>query len=367
MAALGLHTLINHRMLSRLARFSVPGRPPRASVLIPARNEAARIEAAVRGWAAQAYSEYEVVVYDDESSDDTAERARAAAAGASHVRVVRGASPPPGWRGKPWACDRLRAAASGEILVFADADVRAAPDALARTAGVLADGYADAASAIPTHTPARPAVTAFVALQNWAALTFVPHWLRHRRPRWLAALNGQFIALPARVYDASGGFAAHRASLAEDVAFGRTLAGLGYRVRLLDGADVLQCEPYTGLIEAWRATRRNLVEIFFGSRVLLLAAVSLLAALYLAPVVVGMIGLAGGRAGTWAWTWLPSAELAVGVAGRALADRRAGYPRWLALTHPLAVAALAAAGIDAAIRARRAVQWRGRRYALHDR
>lgn len=363
-AALGLHTLVNHHMFPRLASFSVPRRLPRMSVLIPARNEAARIAAAVRGWAAQAYSDYEVVVYDDDSSDETAQRARAAAAGAPHVRILKGGGPPPGWRGKPWACDRLRAAAAGEILVFADADVRPRPDALARTAGAFAACGADAVSAVPAHEADRVVVRALVALQNWAAVAFVPAWLRRRRPRWLAALNGQFVALRARAYDASGGFAAHRASLAEDVALGRRLVGLEYRVVLLDGAPVLRCEPYAFLGDVWRANRRNLVEIFFGSRALLVAAVGALAALYLAPPLVLALGLALGRTGTWLWTGLPLIEIAIGLSSRVLSDRRAGYPAWLVLTHPLAVAVLAAIGIDAALRVRGAgaVEWRGRHY-----
>ncbi len=364
LAALALHTLLNHLTLPRLHRMRAPARFPRMSVLIPARNEADRIGASVRSWTAQDYPEYEVIVYDDDSSDDTAARSRAAAGGAWQVRVVRGGALPAGWRGKPWACHRLRAHARGDVLIFADADVVARPDALQRTAGALAALGVDALSAVPAHESAHPAVRALVALQNWAALVFVPSWLAvSRSPSWLAAMTGQFIAIRAAVYDASGGFRAARRSLAEDAVLARRLAAAGYHVRLVDGARVLGCRPYATVGAAWRANARNLLPLFFDSPALLLGALGALATISVGPLVVLALGAAVGGDG-WAWRWLPLAELALGLALRALADRRAGYPWWLVALHPAAVAGLLAMGVDSLIRfrIRRVVEWRDRRY-----
>ncbi len=362
LGALALHTLLNHLTLPRLHRMRAPARAPRISVLIPARNEADRIGASVSGWAAQDYPDYEVIVYDDDSSDDTA--ARAAAAGARHVRVVRGGAPPAGWRGKPWACHQLRDHAGGDVLVFADADVVPRPDALRQTAGALATLDADALSAVPRHESNHLGVRALVALQNWAALVFVPSWLAaDRAPPWLVAMTGQFIAIHAAVYDASGGFSATRGSLAEDALLGRRLAAAGYRVRLVDGARVLTCRPYATVGAAWRANARNLLPVFFDSPALLLGALSALAMLTVGPLVVLALGAAAG-AGGWAWRWLPLGELTLGLAVRALSDRRAGYPWWLVALHPAAVSALLAMGVDSLIRfrVRRVLEWRGRRY-----
>lgn len=364
LTGLGLHTLLNHLALPRLERMRAPGKLPRISVLIPARNEAGQIGACVGGWTAQDYPEYEVVVYDDESSDDTVGCAQAAAAGAPHVRVIRGGPLPAGWRGKPWACHRLRSHAGGEILVFADADVVPSASALARTARAMEALGADALSAVPAHEAGSLGVRALVALQNWAALAFVPSWLpAARRCRWLAAMTGQFIAIRADVYDASGGFAAARRSLAEDAALGRLLVAGGYRVRLVDGARVLRCRPYATVGSLWRATARNLLPVFFDSPALLLLALTALGALVLGPLALLALGAILGRGG-WAWTWLPLAELALALIPRLISDHRAGYALWLALFHPLAVVALLAMGLDsiARFRLRRVVKWRDRQY-----
>jgi chlorobactene glucosyltransferase len=364
LVGLTAHTLVNHVTLPRLAAVPVRPRGPRISVLVPARDEADRIERSVSAWVAQTYPDFEVLVFDDNSADDTA--AVATAAGA---RVIRGGVLPEGWRGKPHACHCLAAHARGDVFVFADADVTAGPDALARVVTALEVLNAEVVSAVPAHTSSNRAVRALVAVQNWAALAFVPSWLAHSRRRGLvAALNGQFVALGREVYRASGGFAAVRQALGEDAAFGRRLARLGYRVRLVDGAGVLGCEPYTTVGALWQANARNLLPVFFGSSLLLALAMATLAAAYLGPLIMLAVGLACGHAGETLWTGLPLAEIVVALATRRLADRRAGYPRWLTLSHPLAIAALIGMAMTsvACFRWRGVVEWRGRRYAVSD-
>ncbi|MGH9060548.1 MAG: glycosyltransferase, partial [Acidimicrobiales bacterium] len=101
----------------------------RVSVIVPARDEAASLPHLLASLAAQTEPAGEVIVVDDGSRDDTA--ALAAAAG---VTVVPAGEPPPGWAGKPWACHVGSEAASGDVLVFLDADVTLAPDGLGRLA-----------------------------------------------------------------------------------------------------------------------------------------------------------------------------------------------------------------------------------------
>jgi len=364
LAALLIQTLLNLVRLPRLGRARRPAVLPRAAVLIPARDEAERIGACVRAWARQDYPDYEVVVYDGDSSDGTAALAAGAAAAAGHVRILLGRGLPPGWRGKPHALSRLRAAVQADLLVFADADVVPARETLARLAGALGAFGADALSALPTHA-APAAVRVLAAIQHWAVLALVPLWLpRARRRPCFAVLNGQCLAIRAHAYDAVGGFGAVRASLAEDTALGRRLVAQGHRVALADGAELLTCEPYRRLGGLWAATVRYLPSVMFESGALLLAGAVALIALHLGPLALLALGFVRGTSGELLWTWLPLLELALALGARAVADRRGGYPWWVTLAHPLALAALAAACVDAAVRRRRdrPVEWRGRRY-----
>ncbi len=368
---LGIQALLNYRAWPRLGRFHLPSAAPSMAVLIPARNEAGHIAASLTAWATQRYPCHEVIVLDDASTDTTRAEAVRTARRYGHVRIVEGDPlPAAGWRGKTWACHGLRAATTAEILVFADADVEPDPDTLTHTAAAFAELAADLVSAVPAHTSPSLAVRAVVALQNWAPLVFIPFWAqRVRRHPLLAAANGQFLALRAAVYDASGGFAAVGAALHEDVALARHLARHGYEVRLLDGAEALSCHPYRRFGELWRANVRNLYPVLFSRLLVLALAVTGLAGLYLAPVGLLLVGLTGGARASWLWTLLPLAELALGLLPRVLSDRRAGYAPMLALAHPVAVAVLLAMSVESARRFRtgRGLEWRGRRYSVTDR
>jgi hypothetical protein len=373
LGALVVHVLANRRALRRLEpALKAPPLSPFVSVLIPARNEAAKIAACVRSWMAQDYPGFEVLVYDDDSTDDTAAVAAEAAAGAgrARMRVVRGGRLPLGWRGKPWSCHRLRTEARGELLVFADADVTAGPHALAATAAALASAHGDLLgdllTALPRHTAPCGLLRVLAGIQNWAVLSFIPLWLSGTaRGRMFAAVNGQYVAIPSAVYDRCGGFAAVRGSVAEDADLGRLLASLGLQVLLVDGSKVLRCESYATLRDAWKGNVRNLVPIFFGSASLLLGAAAVAAAVYVAP-----LGLLAADAlftlPRAFFLWLPLTELALAVLGRWLVDERFGVSGPSSLLHPLAIAGLCAMSVGSVLehRVRGAVDWRGRRYPV---
>ncbi len=365
LSALLGQALLNRRAIPRLARMDRGTR--RAAVLIPARNEAGTIAASVEAWARQDHPDYEVVVLDDDSADGTGEIARTAGARFPHVRVVTGGPLAPGWHGKPFACHRLRGYSDADVLVFADADVRPAPQALTRLVGALDRLPASLVSALPSHAPARPMLWAALGLQNWAALTLAPVWLQAvcRLPS-LTATNGQILAIDAAAYDRSGGFAAVRGTVAEDAALGRRLVRLGYDVRLVDGARLAICHAYADLPALWRANVRNLHAVLFGSAALGVAGAAALGALFVVPVL--LLAADGARGRVSRSTWLAGAEIALGVLTRALADRRAGYPPRLCLLHPLTVALLAGMLVESASRAvsRRPVEWRGRHYLVQD-
>ncbi len=97
------------------------------SVIIPARNEAKTIGRLLVSLKSQTYRPTEITVVDDHSTDDTKGVALSYGAAAINSKAM-----PQGWFGKPWACWQGAGAASGDVLVFLDADTQLAPDGLAR-------------------------------------------------------------------------------------------------------------------------------------------------------------------------------------------------------------------------------------------
>jgi glycosyltransferase involved in cell wall biosynthesis len=102
------------------------------SVLIPARNESANIGSALESILKNPNADLEVIVLDDHSTDDTAGIVRSIAEKDLRVRLEKAPPLPIGWCGKQYACHHLAGLAQFPYLVFVDADVRLAPDALAR-------------------------------------------------------------------------------------------------------------------------------------------------------------------------------------------------------------------------------------------
>lgn len=94
-------------------------------MIIPARNEAHKIGGLLESLKTQSVAPLEIIVVDDESSDDTALIAQAYGA-----RVIKSEKIPAGWLGKPWACWQGARAAEGDTLLFLDADTWLAQNGL---------------------------------------------------------------------------------------------------------------------------------------------------------------------------------------------------------------------------------------------
>lgn len=226
---------------------------PSVSVVVPARDEERGIEAAVASLAAQEYGPVEVLVVDDESSDRTAERA--AAAGAT---VLRGEPLPAGWVGKSWACHQGARAARGDWLLFTDADVVHAPQALGRgLALALREGRGGLTvlCRLDAHgfweRTAQPA--AILLIRSFVAPGFLL-----RSPRSTVALAaGGFILVERALYDRAGGHEAIRGRLIDDQALAEAVKAAGGLLVPAFGGDLVRVRMYEGLGELWRGWRKN--------------------------------------------------------------------------------------------------------------
>lgn len=364
LVAMLVQALLNLRALPRLrppAARRRAGALPSVSVLIPARNEEARIARCLAAWGDALGPAAELLVLDDESTDGTRTRAQATLAAIPQGRLLVGAPLPPGWAGKSFACHQLARAARGEILVFADVDVEPRPGTLEGLVEALARPQTAAVTVMPRHTATSRVGRHLAPLQAWAVTTFCPLWLGPRRSPLLAVANGQLLAVRRAAYDAVGGHAAVRDSLAEDAALGRRLAAAGYGLALLDGSALVRGAGYDTLGEAWRGNLRNLFPVLFGSRPLAwLASAGLLVA-WVVPWLALLAALAAGGAGLWA----AIVEVLLGLAPRLLVARRFDHPLADSWSHPLLVlllAAMIAASVTTYRRGR--VNWRGRAYPV---
>ena len=333
-----VHAAVNAVLLRRPP--AAPPRPGRrVSVLLPARDEAHRVEPCLRALLAQtARPDMQLLVLDDESVDATPELARQITAGRRGVELLHGGPPPPGWLGKPYACQQLADAADpqADVLVFVDADVVLAPHAVAATVALLDRYRLDLVSPYPRQRAQTVAERLVQPLLQWSWLTFLPLRLAERSARpSLSAANGQLLAVRRAAYQRAGGHAAVRGEVLDDIALLRAVKRTGGRGGVADGTALAQCRMYAG----WREIRAGYGKSLwaaYGSPAGALAVLGLLATAYLVPP----LALAAG-----CWLGAPVALAGLtgylcGVAGRVVAAWRTGARVADALAHPLSVAAL---------------------------
>lgn len=329
------------------------------TVIVPARNEAHNLPKLLHSL--RGSNLRDVVVVDDHSGDGTAEVARSFG-----VQVVPSHDLPEGWLGKPWACQQGAQHASGDLLLFTDADTELSAALIHRAVREARTG-AGLVSVVPTHE----AVSWWEKLQGaFQLLLLVATPIREAERGNGAASErlfciGQFLLFRRGVYEALGGHTGVRARIAEDLAFARAVrrAGLGYQLIVQPHGLRVRMYP-DGLRSFIAGWRRNFREGF--------RAASLRGTLEVGAVVGFLLSAPLGIALGW-WrgdTWsvgvgalsYVSAVLLVARLQRCVGN----FPTWSAALYPLPVLLFTWVSL-LALRDQitgRPVEWRGRRFAL---
>lgn len=249
---LSLTAITNVLIFPRLRRGSQPARQVRVSILIPARNEARVIGATIRHILAQTYPNFELLIMDDASTDGTAGIAQAAGVGDPRLRVLTGTPMPPGWAGKPWACQQLAEAASGDILIFTDADVQWEPEALAALLHWMESSPADVYTIWPTQQTETWSERLVVPLMAMVIVGYLPLLMVHYSSLSIfAAANGQCMAWRREAYQRIGGHRSVASSVLDDVQHARAAKRAGLTLRMGDGSELIGCRMY----EDWHSVR----------------------------------------------------------------------------------------------------------------
>lgn len=333
-----------YQEMPRLGPIRTNGPLPMLSIIVPARDEEENLRSLLPSLRVHEYpGPCEVIVVDDNSTDQTA-----AVASAMGARVLRLNHLPDGWKGKPHACHQGALAARGEWLLFTDADTVHAPGGPARSVShALQHGF-DGLSVFVKQ--------ACKGSLDRLALTAAYAGLFAGANPQEALLNGQYILLHRDVYAASGGFEAVRNVALEDVAFGRQLRNLGYQVPMLLGEDVAEVQMYDTVSEVWHGMNRLSADSlrWTGLR-------GLATALFITALMSPLVTLAGVLVGQLNRKWLPATWLAVAVSMFPWA-KRFGSPWWSGLA-PIGAFFVQLAAVWGILNrvVGRGVRWKGRR------
>lgn len=274
---------------------------PRVSLLIPVRNEAENLARNLPLLLQSDYEPMEIILLDDESTDaGRAVAERLMAESKKDARWVTGKPWSPELRvsGKSNACQQLAELASGEVLIFCDADVAISRRAVSRTVYWLQHSRSIGLTALPQQT--------FIGLRERLALPWIMHlpiamtvpffWSWRSGFRSLQLANGQWLALRAQPYHAAGGHRSLGSTPLEDVALAQKFHGPGVRgIRPVLALEDVRVQMYTDWPSLVAGFAKNLVAIFGGSPLGFSAAVLLVNALFCLPLV--------------SWVWSPATAM----------------------------------------------------------
>jgi len=262
-AALGMPRIADVARPEWDCRPVVEGRTPRVSIIVPARNEEDTIEQPLRQLLALDYDNYEVIAVNDRSTDRTGEiMNRVATSDEAHglLRVVHVAELPSGWLGKTHAMWTAAKQATGDWLLFTDADVLFKPDAVRRAIAYAEAEPADHVVLFPQMIMKRPGEKMMIAFFQTLFVFGHRPW-KVADPRTKDHIGvGAFNLIRRSVYEAIGTYQALRMEVLDDMKMGKVIKNAGYAQRNVFGDDLISIHWANGAL----GIVRNLTKNFFA-------------------------------------------------------------------------------------------------------
>ena len=262
-----INYLVNNHVFKNTSLFVLPREirvnPPLVSILIPARNEDKNIRRCLRSILRQDYPNFEVIVLDDNSSDNTSAVVREYARKNRKVRLIKGSELPDGWLGKSYACQQLSEEAKGEFLIFTDADTLHFKNSISCALGALLVNKLDALSVFARQITVTIHERMMVPFGNYFLLAFMPLMLIERtsNPLFCTAI-GQFMMFKQDVYEEIGGHASVKKEILEDIHISKQVKKHGFKFMVFDGKNNFYCRMYKNLGEVVRGYSKVLAAVF---------------------------------------------------------------------------------------------------------
>jgi glycosyltransferase involved in cell wall biosynthesis len=269
---------------------SLTGPAPLVSLVVPARNEERNVEAAARSLLAQAYPSLEIIAVEDRSTDRTGAILDALAIGDPRLRVVHIRELPGGWLGKNHALSMGAAAARGDWLLFADADIIMAPDTVSRAVAYAERRGVDHLTILPDTLMPGLLLKGFVcvgivifgmALRPWKA--------RDPKSRHFVGV-GAFNLVRASAYARAGGHEPIRLRPDDDIKLGLILKRSGARQDALSGLGMISVEWYRTIGETIDGLMKNSFAVVQYNPFYMVAGVAFYVIVGLAPLAALCLG-----------------------------------------------------------------------------
>ena len=252
---------------------------PKVSIILPARNEEEFIGKCLESLLDQDYENYEVIAIDDSSEDSTGKIISEFAKKNSKIIHVSAKPKPEGWMGKNWACMEGYRKASGELLLFTDADTRHSKNVISLAVAHLISLELDALSTIPRMLTfdfwtniSLPMISTFLHTR-FSALNV------NNPSKKTAYFFGSFFIMKKKTYEEVGMHEGVKQEIIEDGALGKKVKEAGYKMRMVRGEHLVDAVWARDKITLWNALKRLMIPLYLQSEKIAIG--SFLATLFL--------------------------------------------------------------------------------------
>lgn len=231
---------------------------PEASIIVAARNEERNIRTALQSLLNSSYPQLQIIVVNDRSEDNTAAILSELAASDPRLTIINIDNLPSGWLGKNHALWRGAEKATGEFLLFTDADVVMSPDTLQRAMGYVRREKLDHLAATPEAKMPSLFLNSFgITFGIFFSLFTRPWKAREPGSRWHIGI-GAFNLVRAEAYHQTGGHKAIALRPDDDLKLGKIIKSAGYRQDLVNGRGMISVEWYASVRELILGLEKNI-------------------------------------------------------------------------------------------------------------
>ena len=280
-----LISILNFKYLNSLDKSKTLNISPLVSILIPARNEEKSIIRCLKSLVEQDYKNTEILVLDDNSTDNTKNIINKYIDDNKNIKLISGENLPNGWIGKHWACEQLAKNAKGNYILFLDADTAINKEIIKTAVSQMQIQSAELITTIPRKKPRCIAEKLLFPFIDWISLAFLPIKISQKlNNSYLSATFGQFMLFKKDAYDAIGGHKKIKDNILDDINLGRMIKKHGYKWILLDGTKHVESQMYENSKDTIKGVSRSIFPALNYHISILLIAIIILILLGIAPI-----------------------------------------------------------------------------------
>ena len=235
---------------------------PKVSIILPARNEEKFIEKCLDSLIKQDYDNYEIITINDSSKDSTGDIIKKYSEKFPKVILVDAKPKPDGWMGKNWACIEGYKKASGDLLLFTDADTVHTSSVISLAVSHLLSLKLDALTVIPRMLCLDKITKITLPMISTFLHTRFSALRVNDTSKGTGYFFGSFFIMKKSTYDSVGTHEGVKGELVEDGALGRKVKESGFKMRMVRGEHLVDAVWARDMHTLWNALKRLMIPLY---------------------------------------------------------------------------------------------------------